>query len=452
MTCGLLEEEQDTPNSAHSVAPKVTHSLQDTQRRPFVRDAFKYNKSPLLGIAPLAMPSYRPAITIFTSISASVESSSPSNSSSDRMGQFRVIQSRPPQKRALLVGHWARWCIIPFTVAWVILRPSNLFQCLSDLAVVSPRYNAICTITVAAFRRLLRQEGAFFHQTPNDTKPICWWIDTLLSAVSQDAPQELEVPFFRSISMPSRCKINTDALALTKVLPVDIDAMHLPPIVCSLQQDGCPGEQVATLSIESIWCAALRELQQRPPELEQNVSLQITQCNCGEYHVQVVLVKPCVAGDILVPGTFGDPKIFVQFDGSAYHDLHIGGAGAGLFEISAQGLQLLDWGCLALPVCKDNIVAEVMGADLKLFGCTIDTSILVIKMVPLPLSLTRSRNHLSITSSFMVGFAGLISPISLISFIKEEAELPPCLQLSIDLERLISLLIIWLAKVVPTSC
>ena len=108
------------------------------------------------------------------------------------------------------------------------------------------------------------------------------------------------------------------------------------------------------------------ELQQHPPELEQNVSLQITQCNCGEYHVQVALVKPCVAGDILVPGTFGDPKIFVQFDGSAYHGLHIGGAGAGLFEISAQGLQLLDWGCLALPVCKDNIVAEVMGADLAL--------------------------------------------------------------------------------------
>ena len=244
---------------------------------------------------------------------ASTGSASTPNLSSDEMGQFRVIQSHPPNACIACgcgdntIGHWSRWCIIPFTVAWVILRPSHLFQCLSDLAVVSPRYNAICTITIAAFRRLLRQEGAFFHQTPNDTKPICWWIDTLLSAVSQDAPQELDVPFFRSISMPSRCKINTDALALVKVLPVDIDTMHLPPIVCSLRQDGCPGDQVATLSIESIWCGALRELQQHPPELEQNVSLQLT-----------------------------------------------------------RGLQLLDWGCLALPVCKDNIVAEVMGADLAL--------------------------------------------------------------------------------------
>ena len=100
--------------------------------------------------------------------------------------------------------------------------------------------------------------------------------------------------------------------------------------------------------------------------MEQNVTLQILHCPCGEYHVQIVLAKPGVVGDILVPGSFGDPKIFVQFDGSAHHDHQIGGAGAGLFEISSHGLQLLDWGCLALPSCKDNIVAEVMGADLAL--------------------------------------------------------------------------------------
>ena len=82
--------------------------------------------------------------------------------------------------------------------------------------------------------------------------------------------------------------------------------------------------------------------------------------------MQLTLTKSCAAGDFLVPSCFGDPKIFVQFDGSAHHDLHVGGAGAGLFEISSRGLQLLDWGCVALPTCKDNIIAEVMGADLAL--------------------------------------------------------------------------------------
>ncbi len=74
-------------------------------------------------------------------------------------------------------------------------------------------------------------------------------------------------------------------------------------------------------------------------------------CPCGEYHVQLTLTTPCAAGNILVPRLFD------------HHDLQVGGAGAGLFEISAQGLQLLHWGCLALPSCKDNIIAEVMGAD-----------------------------------------------------------------------------------------
>ena len=146
---------------------------------------------------------------------------------------------------------------------------------------------------------------------------VARWIDTLLSAVSQDAPQELEVPFFRTTRLTPRCKVNSDAIALSRVLPVDIDTMYLPPVVCSLQQDGSPGDLVAVLPVESLWCAALRELQRQPPEMEQNVSLQILHCPCGEYHVQVVLVKPGVVGDILVPGSFGDPKIFVQFDGSA---------------------------------------------------------------------------------------------------------------------------------------
>ena len=264
------------------------------------------------------------------------------------------------------IGHWTRWCILPFVVAWIILRPSGTLQCLSDLASISPIYSAICTLTLAAFRRLLRQEGAFYHQTPNDPKSICWWIDTLLSAVSQDAPQELEVPFFRAMRLTPRCKVNSATITLSRVLPVDIDTMHLPPVVCSFQQDGSPGDSIAFLPVDSLACAALRELQRCPPEMEQNVTLQILHCPCWEYHVQVVLVKPVIAGDILVPGRFGDPKIFVQFDGSAHHDFQVGGAGAGLFEISSQGLQLLDWGCLALPSCKDNIVAEVMGADLAL--------------------------------------------------------------------------------------
>ena len=45
-----------------------------------------------------------------------------------------------------------------------------------------------------------------------------------------------------------------------------------------------------------------------------------------------------------------------------------------MYVLSEQGLQLLDWSCLSIPRCPDNIVAEVLGADLS-YGCMKDTSI-----------------------------------------------------------------------------
>ena len=90
---------------------------------------------------------------------------------------------------------------------------------------------------------------------------------------------------------------------------------------------------------------------------------------------------------ILTPCGFGPPKIFCQFDGSAHRAKTIGGAGAAMYVLSEQGLQLLDWELHCLfPRCPDNIVAEVLGADLSLLlyeryvdGC------LSHNVVPLPL-------------------------------------------------------------------
>ena len=111
--------------------------------------------------------------------------------------------------------------VVPLMVVWIILQPLGPWQCLDDIATRSTTYNAICTLTVAAFRRLLRQERAFYHQTPSEAKSIGWWIDTLLAAAAQDVPRELGLPFFRSIGVSSRCKVDADRITLQRVLPVD---------------------------------------------------------------------------------------------------------------------------------------------------------------------------------------------------------------------------------------
>ena len=67
-----------------------------------------------------------------------------------------------------------------------------------------------------------------------------------------------------------------------------------------------------------------------------------------------------MSGDILTSCSFGAPKFFCQFDGSAHRAKAIGGAGAAMYVLSEQGLQLLDWNCFSIPKCTDDIVAEVL--------------------------------------------------------------------------------------------
>ena len=92
--------------------------------------------------------------------------------------------------------------------------------------------------------------------------------------------------------------------------------------------------------------------------------------------------------------SLGPPKIFCQFDGSAHRAKREGGAGAAMYVLSEQGLQLLDWSCLSIPRCPGNIVAEVLGADLslRLYERYVHWC-LSHNMVPLPLDCIQGDVH-----------------------------------------------------------
>ena len=264
------------------------------------------------------------------------------------------------------IGHWSRWCVVPLMVAWIIIRPPLPPLCLNQLACHSTRCAAICTLVIAAFRRLLRQEGAFYHQTTSQEKSVWWWIENLLTEVSQDATQELAVDFHGVLNSGGHCLVNSRNLCAKRVMPVDLNTMHLPPMMCTVTTSGTKDECVAMLSFDSVEFGILKAMQSAPPELAQNVTLRATHCTCGEYHIGLYLTKDVIEGDILVPSDFGSPKIFAQFDGSAYRESQLGGAGACLYQIASSGLQLINWGSIALPRCSDNVEAEVSGAELAL--------------------------------------------------------------------------------------
>ena len=93
------------------------------------------------------------------------------------------------------IGHWTRWCPVPLIVALSILRPTRRVDNMGQLARMGVKHAVTCTLVLASFRRLLRQEGAFLHQTCSDPKDVLWWITTLHEMVATNSHIELGVEF-----------------------------------------------------------------------------------------------------------------------------------------------------------------------------------------------------------------------------------------------------------------
>ena len=125
-----------------------------------------------------------------------------------------------------------------------------------------------------------------------------------------------------------------------------------------------------------------------------------------------------------------------------------------MYVLSEQGLQLLDWSCLSIPKCPDNIVAEVLGADLSLrlyeryvHGC------LSHNIVPLPLDRIQGDiQHYLVTYGFRLVSDALILLLSLIGFMLREVGLLHRPLQNIGLGKPTSLLIILLGEAPPFSC
>ena len=264
------------------------------------------------------------------------------------------------------VGHWTRWCIVPLVVAIAILKPSHTNLTLAQLACLSTRHAVVCTLVLASFRRLLRQEGAFLHQQAAEPKRVQWWILKLHEDVAQDAHVQLHVEFPVRGNGIGRCILNDTLVGAQRILPLDYSTMHLPPIVGICTDEVSHGTQFAVLALNSPVASALREMEVAGLSMQSNVQVGLTSCQCGAFHVALTATEGLCKGDTLVPTTTCPPRVIVQFDRSLHRVKHAGGAGAVLLQVESNGLSLLDWGARAIPNCADNIVAETYGADLAI--------------------------------------------------------------------------------------
>ena len=180
------------------------------------------------------------------------------------------------------IGHWTRWCPVPLIVAFSILRPTRRVDNIGQLARMGVKHAVTCTLVLASFRRLLRQEGAFLHQTCSDPKDVLWWITTLHEMVATDSHIELGVEFpIRTWAMGC-CSLSAQQVSLEKVLPLDYSTLLLPPLVGVCSMPVSQNAQVAVLPLQSPILSALRELERTGTNMESNVQLKLTRCSCGE--------------------------------------------------------------------------------------------------------------------------------------------------------------------------
>jgi len=107
--------------------------------------------------------------------------------------------------------------IVPLLVAWILAQPGHPWATLNDIAVNSRRTATICTLVLAAFRRLLRQEGAFVHQVRGEPKSVAWWCDTLIESTCQDATKELGVPLMHPRTSQMHCLLHAQLIDTVRV-------------------------------------------------------------------------------------------------------------------------------------------------------------------------------------------------------------------------------------------
>ena len=350
------------------------------------------------------------------------------------------------------IGHWTRWCIVPLIVAMAILKPCQSDFTLAQLACQSPRHAVVCTLVLASFRRLLRQEGAFLHQQSAEAKKVQWWISKLHENVARDAHVQLHVEFPVHGEGFGRCTLDDALVGARRILPLDYSAMHLPPIVGVSTGDIPKGTQFAVLALNSPVVSALKEMEVAAPSMQSNVQVRLTSCQCGAFHVSLTSTDDLCSGDTLVPTNSCPPRVIVQFDGSAHRNQRVGGAGAALLQVESNGVSLLDWGARALLNCADNIVAETYGADLAIalydrYRCLCQEQ----DLAPLPLDRIQGDikpllHHLDFRGRFRR--RDLVSLIH--QFHAKEVGLHLMLSRNIDRVRQMRSLIFLLGKQVPT--
>ena len=215
MMYGLACVAQGTNKDVYIVASSTLHSLLDNPPPPLCERCIQTRQMSLWSTVLWS----RPLLLAYTS-----------EQSADRIKEWQQSWDIAPASDTVCracgcgdntIGHWTRWCPVPLIVALSILRPSRQVDNLGQLARMGVKYAVTCTLVIASFRRLLRQEGAFLHQQAAEPKDVLWWITTLYEMVATDSHIELGIEFPKRTWAMGCCSLSAQKVSVRKIMPLD---------------------------------------------------------------------------------------------------------------------------------------------------------------------------------------------------------------------------------------
>ena len=127
------------------------------------------------------------------------------------------------------VGHWVRWCIVPIVAVHRLLGLKRYVGHLEEISRLSQRALTVCSLVVFHFRRLLRQEGAFLHQTCGERHSPVWRCRRICQEVSLNAHVQLRLRLEEHRRSGLACVCHEDGLTLVRTLPVHMSTFLRPP-------------------------------------------------------------------------------------------------------------------------------------------------------------------------------------------------------------------------------
>ena len=144
------------------------------------------------------------------------------------------------------VGHWVRWCIVPIVAAHRLLGLRRYIGHLDEVSRLSQRSLTVCSLVVFHFRRLLRQEGGFHHQTRGERHSPVWWCRRICQEVSLNAHVQLHIRLEEHRRSALACTCTEDGFVMARTLPV-----HLSTFL--RRQLSCKRLRITILVIPSRW-------------------------------------------------------------------------------------------------------------------------------------------------------------------------------------------------------